>query len=120
TVVSDNDDNNCSASLVHFSDLQMAGCSDSQTSATDISTQSLNCVNSINCVAMICDKDRKSCSNCFRDFTQGLEFPKSWTWLYLKRKLVKLDTPYDQTNGMTREIYPVPSGLMPGDVVSSS
>ncbi|KAI8747648.1 galectin-related protein precursor [Biomphalaria glabrata] len=83
----------------------------------DVSTQALNCVNNINCGAMICVKDRKSCSNCFKDLFQGLEFPKSWTWFYLKRRLVISDSPYNQTNGMTREIYPVPSGLMPGDVI---
>ncbi|KAK0061534.1 galectin-related protein precursor [Biomphalaria pfeifferi] len=83
----------------------------------DVSTQALNCVNNINCGAMICDKDRKSCYNCFKDLFQGLEFPKSWTWFYLKRKLVILDAPYNQTNGMTREIYPVSSGLMSGDVI---
>ncbi|KAK0061532.1 hypothetical protein Bpfe_008914, partial [Biomphalaria pfeifferi] len=84
--------------------------------STDLSSQVLNCVNNINCGGLICDDWRALCSPCFKDSVQALNFSASWTGVYLKKRRVISDTPYNQISTMTKVSYPVPSGLIPGDV----
>ncbi|KAI8747762.1 galectin-related protein precursor, partial [Biomphalaria glabrata] len=111
-------DTNCSASMVLVNDVILRGCEYSTgRSSPPMATLALNCLNTINCAAVVCDPTRTSCFQCISQNINGIGFQSTWTGVYLKRRLLYSDLSYNPvTNVTSNQMYSIPYGLNPGDV----